>query len=84
MPSDNNLKTFSQYTSSDYIIIGGLTKYHARGMSTYTSLIVGDIKNSYGSVYFSGQGNGVGILALRSYSSYVFGMTCAILLYKYT
>ena len=84
MPSNNNLKTFSQYTSSDYIIIGGLTKYYGGGMMSYASLIVGDIKNSYGSVYFVGQSNGVGILALRSYSSYVFGMTCAILLYKYT
>ena len=84
MPSNNDLKTFSQYTSSDYIIIGGLTKYYGGGRMTYTSLIVGDIKNSYGSVYFAGQSNGVGILTLHSYSSYVYGMTCAILLYKYT
>ena len=83
MPA-GSLKTFSQYTSSDYIIIGGLTKYYGGGRMTYTSLIVGDIKNSYGSVYFLGQSNGAGILALHSYSSYVFGMTCAILLYKYT
>lgn len=84
MPSNSHSKTFSQYTSSDYIIIGGLTQYYGGGMLTYASLTVGDINNSYGSVYFLGQSNGAGIIALRSYGSPTYGMPCAILLYKYT